>query len=55
MSPGRLLQAIGLAVVTVVFIRSLVVSDMTFEFGGLAVGAMVFVLGRYLDGPQEKA
>jgi hypothetical protein len=41
-SPPRLIQLIGLLIVTFVMIRSYVVSDMAFQFGGLGVGAAVF-------------
>ena len=54
MNPGRLLQALGIAIVTVVMIRSYAVSDMTFQFGGLGLGAAVFLIGHWLAGPQEK-
>jgi len=49
MSPPRLIQLAGLLIVTFVMIRSYVVSDMAFQFGGLAVGAAVFLLGRLLE------
>jgi hypothetical protein len=48
-SPPRLIQLTGIVIVTVVMIRSYVVSDMTFQFGGLGVGAAVFLLGRLLE------
>lgn len=53
MTPGRLLQVLGLGIVTVVMIRSYMVSDMLFQFGGLALGAAVFMLGRSADGPRD--
>ena len=49
MSPPRLIQLAGLLIVTFVMIRSYVVSNMAFQFGGLAVGAAVFLLGRLLE------
>jgi hypothetical protein len=48
-SVPRLVQFAGLAIVTYVMVRSYLVSDMAFQFGGLAVGAVVFVLGRALE------
>ena len=48
-SPPRLIQLAGLLIVTVVMIRSYVVSDMAFQFGGLGLGAAVFLLGRVLE------
>ena len=48
-SPPRLIQLIGLLIVTFVMIRSYVVSDMAFQFGGLGFGAAVFLLGRLLE------
>ena len=49
MSPPRLIQLVGLLIVTFVMIRSYVVSDMAFQFGGLGLGAAVFLLGRALE------
>ena len=49
MSLGKLLQALALAWVTYVMVRSYQISDMTFQFGGLGLGALVFVFGRALD------
>ncbi|HVQ23846.1 MAG TPA: hypothetical protein VMV01_01650 [Planctomycetota bacterium] len=49
MSPPRLIQLVGLLIVTFVMIRSYVVSDMAFQFGGLGFGAAVFLLGRLLE------
>jgi len=46
MSPPRLVQLLGLLIVSVVMVVSYVVSDMTLQFGGLALGALVFVIGR---------
>jgi len=48
-SPPRLIQLAGLLIVTFVMIRSYVVSDMAFQFGGLGLGAAVFLLGRVLE------
>ena len=53
MTGGRFLQFIGLLIVTVVMIRSYQVSDMTFQFGGLGLGAVVFMLGVALDRRAE--
>lgn len=53
MSLGRFLQLLGLVIVTVVMFRSYQVSDMAFQFGGLAVGALVFVVGHTLDRREE--
>ena len=49
MTPPRLIQLAGILIVTVVMIRSYVVSDMAFQFGGLGVGAAVFLLGKLLE------
>ena len=49
MSPPRLIQLLGILIVTFVMIRSYVVSDMAFQFGGLGVGAAVFLIGRLLE------
>jgi len=50
MSPGRVLQFAGLVVVTFVMISSFVEEpSMLFQFGGLAAGAAVFLVGRALD------
>ena len=48
-SPPRLIQLAGILIVTFVMIRSYVVSDMAFQFGGLGVGAAIFLLGRMLE------
>ena len=49
MSPHRLIQLVGILIVTFVMIRSYVYSDMAFQFGGLGVGAVVFLLGKLLE------
>ena len=49
MSPGRLLQLLGLVIVTVVFVLSLRVADMTLEFGGLLAGMLVFGAGQLIE------
>ena len=49
MSAPRLIQLVGILIVTFVMIRSYVVSDMAFQFGGLGLGAAVFLLGRLLE------
>ena len=48
-SPPRLIQLAGILIVSFVMIRSYLVSDMAFQFGGLGVGAAVFLLGRLLE------
>lgn len=50
MTLAKLLQVAGLAWVTYVMVRSYQISDMTFQFGGLGLGALVFMLGRWLEG-----
>ena len=49
MPPARLLQVLGIVIVTYVMVRSYFVSDMTFQFGGLAVGVVVFLLGKLVE------
>ena len=50
MSAGKLLQLAGFLGVTYVLVRSVAVgSSMMFEFGGLALGAAVFLLGRVVE------
>jgi len=49
----RVLQLVGLVIVTYVMVRSYMVSDMLFQFGGLALGAGVFVLGKHLEAPAR--
>jgi hypothetical protein len=39
----------GLGLVTFVMIRSYFVDSMAFQFGGLAVGAAVFMIGKRLE------
>ena len=47
---GKLLQLVGLAWVTFVMVRSFLVDpSMLFQFGGLALGAAVFLVGRGLE------
>ena len=54
MSAGRVLQVVGFAVVTLVFVRSVFSgSTMEFEFGGLGVGAALFLLGRALESRRK--
>lgn len=49
----RFVQLLGLLIVTVVLVGSLFfVNDMTFEFGGLALGAVVFLIGKWMEAPQ---
>lgn len=43
-----MLQLLGLLIVTFVMLYSYRVSDMAFQFGGLGVGAAVFLIGRGL-------
>lgn len=49
MSPARLVQLLGLVIVSWVMVRSYFVSDMTVQFGGLGLGAVVFVAGRLME------
>ena len=47
---GRTLQLVGLLWVTFVMVRSYLVEvSMLFQFGGLALGAGVFLVGRGLE------
>ncbi len=47
-----MVQLLGLLVVTFVLIASLTsIDDMLFEFGGLALGALVFMLGKWMERP----
>jgi hypothetical protein len=39
--------------VTFVMVRSYLISDMLFQFGGLAIGAGMFMIGRHLGTPEE--
>jgi hypothetical protein len=50
MSTARLVQLLGLLIVTAVMIVSYLVSNMLLQFGGLAVGAAVFLVGRGMEG-----
>ena len=54
MSGGRFLQFIGLVVVTFVMIRSYSVSDMAFQFGGLGIGTILFMLGTAMGRSAEE-
>ena len=49
MNTPRLLQLLGLLIVTFVMGYSYFVSNMLFQFGGLGVGAAVFLVGRGLQ------
>jgi len=49
MRVSRLVQMTGLGLVTFVMIRSYFVDSMAFQFGGLAVGAAVFMIGKRLE------
>jgi hypothetical protein len=50
MSAGKLLQLTGFLGVSFVLLRSVTVgSSMLFEFGGLALGAALFLTGRALE------
>jgi len=51
MGAARGLQLLGLLIVTFVMIRSYIVSDMAFQFGGLGVGAAIFVAGKLAERP----
>ena len=48
----RIVQLLGLVIVTYVMVRSYMVSDMAFQFGGLAIGAAVFVGGKMMERPE---
>ena len=45
----RIVQLSGLAIVTFVMIRSYMVDSMVFQFGGLAIGAAVFLVGKRMQ------
>ncbi len=49
MSTPRLIQLVGLLIVTAVMIVSYLVSNMLLQFGGLAAGALVFLIGRGME------
>ncbi|MHC5210791.1 MAG: hypothetical protein ACYTG2_08750 [Planctomycetota bacterium] len=49
MTIPRLVQLLGIVLVTYVMVRSYFVSDMTFQFGGLGVGVGLFVAGRLME------
>ncbi len=49
MSLPRIVQLAGLLFVTYVMVESYRVSDMTFQFGGLTLGAALFVAGRWWE------
>ena len=51
MSPGRAVQFLGLLIVTWVMVTSWVEEpSMLYQFGGLGLGAAIFLLGRALPG-----
>lgn len=52
MNAPRLLQVLAFLFVTFVMIRSYVVSDMLFQFGGLLLGMVVFAVGRSMESRQ---
>jgi len=54
MSPPRLIQLLGLLIVTAVMIVSYIESNMLLQFGGLGVGALVFLIGRAMESRQGK-
>ncbi len=54
MSFPRLLQLAGFLFVTFVMVRSFMVSDMLFQFGGLMIGSLMFFIGRSLDSREAK-
>ena len=49
MGVSRLVQIVGLGLVTFVMVRSYFVDSMAFQFGGLAIGAAVFLIGKRLE------
>ena len=54
MSFARLVQLVGLVIVTWVMVSSyLEPPSMLFQFGGLGLGAAVFLLGKHLQAPAE--
>ena len=54
MTAPRLVQLLGLLIVTAVMIVSYLVSDMLLQFGGLAVGALVFIVGKRMEGSPSR-
>ena len=46
----RMTLLIGLGIVTYVMVRSYMVDSMLFQFGGLAIGAAVFLIGKRMQG-----
>jgi len=49
MGAPRIVQLIGFGIVTFVMVRSFFVDSMAFQFGGLAVGAAVFLVGKRME------
>jgi len=49
MSAPRVVQFLGLVVVTVVMVASYLESSMLLQFGGLALGAAIFLIGRGME------
>ena len=49
MSAPRLVQLLGILVVTAVMIVSYLVSNMLLQFGGLGVGVAIFLIGKGLE------
>jgi len=49
MSIPRLLQLAGFLFVTFVMVRSFIIVDMLFMFGGLMLGGLVFFIGWSLE------
>lgn len=49
MSIPRLLQLVGFLFVTFVLVRSFIIVDMLFMFGGLMLGSLVFFIGWSLE------
>ncbi|MFT7462505.1 MAG: hypothetical protein ACI9EF_000845 [Pseudohongiellaceae bacterium] len=54
MSFPRLLQLAGFVFVTYVMVRSLMISDMLFQFGGLILGGLIFFIGRTMEKRQPR-
>lgn len=52
MSFPRLLQLAGFLFVTFVMVRSFMISDMLFQFGGLMLGSLMFFIGRAMEGRE---
>ncbi len=45
----RVIQLLGVVTVTFVMVRSYMVDSMAFQFGGLAIGAALFLIGKRME------